>query len=766
MPTIEEFYGALQTFRPRPDTSQRQTIEAAATEPLFIVAGPGSGKTTCLTLRVLKMVLVDRVPANGILATTFTRKAAQELRSRLLGWGFRIIDALRSNPALPVADRDWLADIDINQVRTGTLDSLCEQLVRDYRAPGVQPPVLADDFVAQTVMLREGILNGRKDQDPHFSAFLQGLHGTAYNFHVGTQTNLARTIWERRHMDLLEWDHYVKQGGPAAAVVKAALDDYRQALQQRGLVDFVRLEYEVLERLRTGALAEFTRDLRAVLVDEYQDTNLLQEQIYFALAQACGGALCVVGDDDQSLYRFRGATVDLFSNFVPRFRQQFDREPLTFFLSVNYRSTFNIVCFVNAHARQDQAYQAVRVNDKPPIVAGPRAAQGMPVLGLFRATREELARDLAGFIWQIFRGDGARTRFGNLVADREKGGDIGDCALLCSTPKDRTAGGQSRLPRLLAEALGAQPVPVRVFNPRGQDFADIGIVQQLGGLLAECVDPGGRIQATMRNLYQEAGTRLTHWRQAACALLDAPQTPAGLSRQVKAWVTRDPGRDGQVWPPSVQVIELLYALVHYLPVLHEDAEGQIYLEVFTRQLKVCEQIGKFRARVLTRPEDPALSDKSVEELLRDFLGPIAAGSVDVDEELIPSFPRDQLSVLSIHQAKGLEFPLTIVDVGSDFRNNHQAHAFKRFPAGGGATQRLEDAFRPFSPLGRPGRGQRDRAVDDLIRQYFVAFSRPQDVLLLVGLDAALPAGNIPNLAAGWDRQGICHWAQKLPFERI
>ena len=76
-----------------------------------------------------------------------------------------------------------------------------------------------------------------------------------------------------------------------------------------------------------------------------------------------------------------------------------------------------------------------------------------------------------------------------------------------------------------------------------------------------------------------------------------------------------------------------------------------------------------------------LSDASVKELLRDFLAPIAEGVVDVNEELMDTFPRDRLSVLSIHQSKGLEFPITIVDVGSDFKDL-RAPSFKRFPTSG------------------------------------------------------------------------------------
>ncbi|MBN2196879.1 MAG: hypothetical protein JW751_29000, partial [Polyangiaceae bacterium] len=252
---------------------------------------------------------------------------------------------------------------------------------------------------------------------------------------------------------------------------------------------------------------------------------------------------------------------------------------------------------------------------------------------------------------------------------------------------------------------------------------------------------------------------LSRWRQQAIAFAQGPSAPSGLLAFTQGWAKRAPGRPGHTWPLRTTAIELIYALVHFLPELHDDPEGQVYLEAFTRQLQAAAQVGKFGGVVITDPANAPLSEASVKELLRDFLAPLADGLVDVDEELIGSFPRDRLSILSIHQSKGLEFPLTIVDVGSDFKDRRAAR-FKRFPKEGGPPHRLEDLVRVHSPLGLPARSQVDRAFDDLYRQYFVAFSRPQDVLLLVGVDPAAPGGRVENVATGWDRTGAKRWAGK------
>jgi DNA helicase-2/ATP-dependent DNA helicase PcrA len=771
MLAIGDLLRALGTFRPAPDAQQQQAVNAPASAGLFIVAGPGTGKTASLTLRILKLVLVDGVQPRGILATTFTKKAAEELRSRVLGWGFRIIDALKNDSSLSPKQKAFVDAVDINQVRTGTVDSLCEQLLREFRAPGTQPPVLVDEFVSKTLMLREGLFGSRRDQNQALDAFLLSLHsdnGNRFNYHAGTKAKLVKEIWERRFQDQVTWTQFPMGGPPANHPARKLVDDaqqaYETALRSAGLVDFSLLEDEVLKRVRAGQLKEFTDELKVVLVDEYQDTNLMQEQLYFELAAACSGALVVVGDDDQSLYRFRGATVDLFREFPARYQQRFQRTPTTVFLTNNYRSTKNIVSFVNGYATLDAGYQVVRVASKPALARGPQAPTGLPVLGMFRPTVDDLARDIARLIHSVFRGGGHAVPGGRIVA-APSGGDVGDCALLCSSPAEFSAADRPRLPLLLRQELAALGPPIAVFNPRGEDAATVDVVERFGGLLLECLDPGGVLSGQTSGVSQAAQTVFARWRQQAINFAQGASAPAGLLNYAQGWANRNPGRNGFVWPKSTTAIELIYGLVHFLPELHDDPEGQVYLEVFTRQLGACQQVGKFDGRVVTDPANQGLSDASVKELLRDFLAPIAEGVVEVNEELMETFPRDRLSILSIHQSKGLEFPLTIVDVGSDFRDR-RSPAFKRMPDAGGPPHRMEDLLRPHSPLGVPARSPIDRAFDDLYRQFFVAFSRPQDVLLLVGVTPTLPGGRVHNVATGWDRTGVCRWAGNLPFTMI
>ena len=114
--------------------------------------------------------------------------------------------------------------------------------------------------------------------------------------------------------------------------------------------------------------------------------------------------------------------------------------------------------------------------------------------------------------------------------------------------------------------------------------------------------------------------------------------------------------------------------------------------------------------------------------------------------------------MSIHQSKGLEFPLVIVDVGSRFNKNQASTSILRFPKKESKNLNLEDKIRSYSSLGESERKVTDRDFDDLTRLYFVAFSRAEDVLLLIGLypniDGYMSKNNhknIPNVAVGWNR---------------
>ena len=109
--------------------------------------------------------------------------------------------------------------------------------------------------------------------------------------------------------------------------------------------------------------------------------------------------------------------------------------------------------------------------------------------------------------------------------------------------------------------------------------------------------------------------------------------------------------------------------------------------------------------------------------------------------------------------------MVIVDIGSDFKTNNAKQRRDRFPDDGESCHRLETQMRAYSTGGSvTTRSERHRAFDDLYRKFFVAFSRPEQVILLVGLDKSRPdTGSIPNVAAGVGRDGNRLWPTNVPI---
>lgn len=738
---------------------QNKAISAPINESQFLVAGPGSGKTTVMVLKILKFIFVDDVSPKSILATTFTRKAAAELRSRILSWGDEIRQVLLKDQEFEDI-HPHLRLLDFNQIITGTLDSISQDILKIHRAPGAAPPVVIQDFVTSALMLRVGLFKDEKHHNEDLRDYLIKLRGGAFGFNTNTMSEQLLEIKDRVYYDQVEWDELKKEKTnqhPGFEVAHQAINDYLHELESRSLYDYAMLEAEFLDQLKTKKLEDFLQGLKLILVDEYQDSNLLQEQIYFQLAEAAiinGGSITVVGDDDQSLYRFRGATVDLFTHFQERFESQIDLkdflnyQPELIYLSQNYRSTKNIVQFCNEFSQLDTEFQPARVKNKPAIKPerSPPLTE-FPILGMFRKDVKTLAHDLSNFIWQVVSGDGFQVQKYTIKVDPDEGSPT-DLSILLSSPQER----KKRLPYHLREEL-----KIPVFNPRGQSLERTKEAQILCGLILDCIDPECEIQNSIEKLPKTAAYNFTSWRKTARKYVESnpePTFPVSLKSFVEAWQKRKP-LERRTWKQTVPLLDLTYKLVTWIPTMQNDVEGLVYLEAISRTIAETALFSYYGGELVFDEEDPEQEYDSIKDAIWNIFVPLANGAIKVDEGLLETLPDNRINLMSIHQSKGLEFPLVIVDVGTDFRANHHMQAFKRFPEGGGNTCTMEDEIRSCSPLGVPTRSARHRAFDDLTRHYFVAYSRAQDVLLLVGL-TTYPG--IPNVATGWTRNG--HWPWK------
>ena len=290
---------------------QREAVTHAGS-PLLILAGAGSGKTRVLTHRIAYLLATGRARAGQILAITFTNKAAAEMRERA---GSLVGDDAR---------RMWVS----------TFHSACVRLLRyEHEAAGLSSSFTIYD-AQDSQRLIQMVL---KAQDVDIKRF--------------TPKMVAARISDAKN-ELIGPARYAELAGkdPVSRIVAAAYVEYDKRMRASNALDFDDLIMRTVELLRDNPLIaeHYHRRFRHILVDEYQDTNHAQYVLVRALVgDGTDGVepaeLTVVGDSDQSIYAFRGATI--------RNIEEFERDfagARTILLEQNYRSTQNILSAANA----------------------------------------------------------------------------------------------------------------------------------------------------------------------------------------------------------------------------------------------------------------------------------------------------------------------------------------------------------------------------------------------------------------------------------
>ena len=265
-----------------PDAAQRQ-IEEAEGGPLVVVAGPGSGKTRVLTRRIARLV-ASGVDPGQIMAITFTRRAAGQMRQRLSA----------------------LLDGGLGAMQVGTFHRLALSLLREL---GCEPKLVLDEVEARRLL--EGALAD------------SGLSGSVAA--ASQVISLAKAAAQGPDEVAEEWrPHY---------------DAYQKALHASGACDYDDILLDLLRLLEADAAVR--EQVRArfpyLLIDEFQDLNAAQYRLVLQLAGE-GAGLMAIGDPDQAIYSFRGASPDHFVHLRDRFS-----DTRLFHLGANYRSQGHIV---------------------------------------------------------------------------------------------------------------------------------------------------------------------------------------------------------------------------------------------------------------------------------------------------------------------------------------------------------------------------------------------------------------------------------------
>ena len=273
--------------------------------PLLVIAGAGSGKTRVLTHRIAYLIADRGVSPFEILAITFTNKAAQEMKHR--------VGALVG----PVAEKMWVS----------TFHSACVRILRRDADMLGYPKSFTIYDQADAVRLTGYVLRDLNLDPKRFPPrTVHAVISAAKNDHVAVDQyrGAAKVIFERKIADVYA--------------------EYQSRLLRAGAMDFDDLLFVTVSLFRQhpDVLEHYRRRFRYVLVDEYQDTNAVQNELVLQLS---GGHrnVCIVGDSDQSIYQFRGADISNILEFERAFP-----DSTVILLEQNYRSTQTILDAANA----------------------------------------------------------------------------------------------------------------------------------------------------------------------------------------------------------------------------------------------------------------------------------------------------------------------------------------------------------------------------------------------------------------------------------
>lgn len=728
-----------------PNDEQRAAI-LHVDGPLFLPAGPGSGKTRVLLWRTVNLITTHGVQPDEIFLSTFTEKAALQLRN-----GLRTL--------LSAVSEETGQSFDTAKLYVGTVHSLCQRLLLDRRISAhrsrSRSPILLDEL-SQYLFLRrrrnwDAILEATGFKSPTEVLSVFGDRGISRHKAIAHFLSFFNRLSEEMI------DPATARKRTRDKTLRSLLDGYdayRDLLR-----DDLGVNCTDLSLLQSVAIEHLIKNndsgkvFRHVIVDEYQDTNPVQERIFFQLA---GGHknICVVGDDDQALYRFRGATVENFVEFPDRCQKHFGASPTRIVLATNYRSREDIVGFYNrfiVHSSCDWrkgAKGAYRVMDKEIIPH--RKENATAVVASSPGAPEDVADEIANLVRKLL--------------DAKKVDDPNQIAFLFPSLKSAHV---ARMSDALAN------VGLEVYAPRAGQFLDVPESQAIFGLLFQALGAfkhvhtefqdwltsveaqGADLMSADSFLDRFIKQKRTEIRQVSTdydilanvlnqrgwSSKDAydpgtmPKTlasAAGLSSRAKRALTsqlfarfaRERIRVGKPFTVGYAITRATSLDWNVLDFFYQLAGFKHFREMFDLaengkdEGPVCNLslISQYIARFLDQYPFPVSGEGlSSGQFLRNFANYLYVlfrrGESEYEDADDP-FPKGRIPFITVHQSKGLEFPVVIL----------------ANPRKDPKIQLIEKMVAPL--LTRKGEPLDRMPTFDVMRMFYVALSRAKNLLVL------------------------------------
>ena len=644
--------------------------------PLLILAGAGTGKTQVVTRRIAWLIASRRARPEQILALTFTDKAATEMEARV----------------------DVLVPFGFVGATIATFNAFCDRLVREHAVEiGLTSQMRVESTAEILVFLRERLFElGLERLLPlgNPDGLLRELLAVFDHARNEDVSPAAWIAWAEAEQAAAGDDEARRDRAALQLEVARAAAAYERMLLGAGRLDFgaqVSLALRLL-RERPHLLREYRERFRHVLVDEFQDTNHVQFELVRLLADGPRPNLTVVGDDDQSIYRFRGAKVENLEGFVDAYPGA-----ARLVLRRNYRSGQRILDVAHRLiGHNGPARLEARLGLDKRLSAERRDADDRPFEGAVehhhRLTAEDQAEDVAGEIAAAVAAGARGARDFAVLARAHNHLDPVALALQARGIRFRRVG-QRRLYarpevalclntlRAIAAPDDGAPVYLALGDPLfGADPVDLARL-------------GERARRTHRGVLRVAVEALPGG-ELAPATRDAVERFAALHRELAADALRRP------------TAEVLYRFVHDSGLLRrltavEDAASLEQVQNLGKLFAIVQRVGPLLRHDRVAQFVPHL------DLLIELGDDPAAAELETDD--------DAVSLLTAHNAKGLEFPVVfVIDLVE-----------QRFPGyRRGAGLRFPDELRHGAP------DDAEEHVREERRLAYVAFTRARDTLVL------------------------------------
>ena len=561
--------------------AQREAVEAI-TGPVLILAGPGSGKTRVITQRVAYLIKVCGINPRHIMAVTFTNKAAREMEARL----------------------NRLVSGQVKALTLGTFHAICARILRrEGRAIGVDPGFVIYDQEDQLGLIKRAIQGVGLDPKQYAPPAILSAISAAKS-------------------RMLTPQEYIQRGSSYFdEVVGRVYENYEQLLKQSNALDFDDLLLKAVQLFSSQpeVLARYQRRYLHILVDEFQDTNLVQYQLVRQLSGKYRN-ICVVGDPDQSIYSWRSADLRNILNFEKDYP-----EAKVVLLEQSYRSTKRVLEAASyiISANKQRKPKELWTDNKP----------GEPITIVETYTEQEEAQFVVSEVERLVEQGKAH---------------LGDCAVMYRT------NAQSRA---LEEAFVRYGTPYKLVA--GTRFYERREVKDIIAYLRLIQNPRDSV-----SLHRIINIPQRGIGQRTLSQLANRSSSLGLSRYEALKLITSP-EEGQT-PFSPRIIRALNGFLSMVEEFIARSQELKLVDLFDLVLKK----SGYKEYILNTPDGEErwqnilelgtvarqYGDLPPREGLSVFLeGVTLVSDVDGFDETV-----DAVTLITLHQAKGLEFPVVFI----------------------------------------------------------------------------------------------------------